>query len=60
MGKRHIAPFWKLNVPLEEFEAYLTKSVANPYRDHFMIYSSSTPIGYMMRYQVAHDMIRDY
>ncbi|SDW27867.1 Acetyltransferase (GNAT) domain-containing protein [Marininema mesophilum] len=56
----HISPFWKLKVSLEEFEEYLSKSLARPHRDHYIIFSGETPISYLMRYRVAHDIIRDY
>jgi acetyl CoA:N6-hydroxylysine acetyl transferase len=56
----HIAVFWKLDVPLEEFRAYLNRSLGNPYRRHYMVCVDKIPVSYVMSYRVDQDDIRHY
>ncbi|MCS1352736.1 GNAT family N-acetyltransferase [Mechercharimyces sp. CAU 1602] len=60
MHQRHVAPFWKKDIPLEEFKEYFTKSLNNKSRSHFMIYLDEEPICYIMLYEVTSDSIKDY
>ncbi|RAL21031.1 GNAT family N-acetyltransferase [Thermoflavimicrobium daqui] len=60
MQYRHIAPFWKLDIPLEEFKDYLDQSIQNPNRKHYMVYVDKQPISYVMLYNVRADHIRNY
>ncbi|MDR6226412.1 GNAT family N-acetyltransferase [Desmospora profundinema] len=56
----HIAPFWQLDVPLEEFRRYLNRSLSNPSRRHYMVHVGKVPVSYAMSYRVHEDEIRHH
>ncbi|WLR43131.1 GNAT family N-acetyltransferase [Bacillus carboniphilus] len=60
MHQRHIAPFWKLDVPLEEFKEYLQKSLQAEHKRIFMGFINDEPVCYVIAYSVMKDPIKDY
>ncbi|MBA4496120.1 GNAT family N-acetyltransferase [Paenactinomyces guangxiensis] len=60
MQSPHIAPFWQLNIPLEEFKSYLTRSLNMQHRTHYLVFLDDMPVSYMMSYVVKEELIRDY
>ncbi|NJN74103.1 MAG: GNAT family N-acetyltransferase [Limnothrix sp. RL_2_0] len=60
MQEKHLSLFWKLNIPLAEFEWYLKKCLTNESRDMVMAYSGDRPLGFGIIYQMATDPLRHY
>jgi len=60
MQMRHIAPFWKLDVPVPEFKAYLNRSLGNPHRNHYLIFFGDRPVSYGMTYAAKEELIASY
>lgn len=60
MHQKHIYPFWKLNLPLEEIKVWVKKSISSPHKRVFMGYLNKEPVCYVIGYDVRQDLIRSY
>ena len=60
MHERHIAPFWKLNLPMGEFKEWLHNSIAAEHKEVYMGTFNGTPVCYLIAYSIKEDPIKDY
>ncbi|MBD1380556.1 GNAT family N-acetyltransferase [Metabacillus arenae] len=60
MHQKHIAPFWKLDVPKHEFKEWLKKSIASKKKDVYMGFIDGTAVSYLIVYSIKDDPIRHY
>nr|WP_256558337.1 GNAT family N-acetyltransferase [Halobacillus sp. A1] len=60
MHQKHIAPFWKLNLPLSEFKPWVHKSVEAEHKDCYIGFYNGEPVCYLIAYSVEEDPIKDY
>ncbi|WP_338075719.1 GNAT family N-acetyltransferase [Chengkuizengella sediminis] len=60
MHEEHLAPFWKLDVSLNEFQNYLKKSLEAEHKDIYIASLDDEPVCYFMTYKVSEDQIRNY
>ncbi len=60
MHQKHIAPFWKLNLPMAEFKEWLHKSIEAEHKDVYIGTFNGTPVCYLIAYSVKEDPIRNY
>ncbi|WP_128895898.1 GNAT family N-acetyltransferase [Longirhabdus pacifica] len=60
MHQKHLAPFWKLDIPFDEFQAYLKKSIDATHKDIYIASLDSEPVCYFIIYQVEEDQIKNY
>ncbi len=60
MHQSHIAPFWKLNLPMPEFKEWLQKSTEATHKDVYIGTFNGTPVCYLIAYSIKDDPIREY
>ncbi|WP_165995879.1 GNAT family N-acetyltransferase [Bacillus sp. Cs-700] len=60
MHQKHIYPFWKLNLPLEEIRVWVKNSISSPHKRVFMGYLNDEPVCYVIGYDVRQDPIRHF
>lgn len=60
MHKSHIAPFWKLNLPMPEFKQWLRNSIEAEHKEVFIGAFNGTPACYLIAYDIKEDPIQDY
>jgi acetyl CoA:N6-hydroxylysine acetyl transferase len=60
MHEKHIAPFWKLNLPRPEFQTWLHQSIEAEHKDVYIGTFNGTPVCYLIAYSVKNDPIREY
>jgi RimJ/RimL family protein N-acetyltransferase len=60
MHQPHIAPFWKLNVNRDDFQAYLTRTLEASHKRVFLCFLDQKPAGYLIAYSIQHDPIKEY
>jgi acetyl CoA:N6-hydroxylysine acetyl transferase len=60
MHSRHIAPFWKLDLPVEKFKEWLASSIESTYKDIYIGFYNGEPVSYLIAYSVKNDPIRQY
>ncbi|MGI8314301.1 GNAT family N-acetyltransferase [Halobacillus mangrovi] len=60
MHQKHIAPFWKLNLPMAEFKSWVHKSVEAEHKDCYIGSYEGNPVCYLIAYSVKEDPIKDY
>ncbi|QYF83996.1 acetyltransferase [Brevibacterium sp. PAMC21349] len=60
MHQNHIAPFWKLNLPMPEFKKWLHNSIEAEHKDVYIGTFNGTPVCYLIAYSVKDDPIREY
>jgi acetyl CoA:N6-hydroxylysine acetyl transferase len=60
MHKSHIAPFWKLNLPMPEFKKWLHKSIKAEHKEVFIGTFNGTPVCYLIAYSIKDDPIREH
>ncbi|MCA1061273.1 acetyltransferase [Rossellomorea aquimaris] len=59
MQQPHIAPFWKLNLPLHEFEQWLRKSIDAEHKEVFIGEMNGEPVCYLIAYSVDKDPVKE-
>ncbi|WP_347861508.1 GNAT family N-acetyltransferase [Salimicrobium sp. PL1-032A] len=60
MHQKHIAPFWKLDLPMEDFKEWVRKSVEAEHKDCFIGTYEGKPVCYVIAYRIKEDPIKDY
>ncbi|MCA0171881.1 GNAT family N-acetyltransferase [Bacillus sp. RAR_GA_16] len=60
MHQKHIYPFWKLNLPLEEIKVWVKNSISSRHKRVFMGYLNKEPVCYVIGYDVRQDPIRHF
>jgi acetyl CoA:N6-hydroxylysine acetyl transferase len=60
MHKSHIAPFWKLNLPMPEFKQWLRNSIEADHKEVFIGTFNGTPACYLIAYAIKEDPVREY
>ncbi|KKI90405.1 IucA/IucC protein [Bacillus sp. SA1-12] len=60
MHQKHIAPFWKLNLPILEFKEWLRNSIEAKHKDIYIGSFNEIPVCYLVAYSVKDDPIREY
>lgn len=60
MHRKHLIPFWRLNVSFDQFQEYLKKSIDASHKDLFIASVDGEPVCYGIIYKVAKDNIRHY
>jgi acetyl CoA:N6-hydroxylysine acetyl transferase len=60
MHQKHIYPFWKLNLPIEEIKVWVKNSISSRHKRVFMGYLNDEPVCYVIGYDVRQDPIRHY
>jgi acetyl CoA:N6-hydroxylysine acetyl transferase len=60
MHQKHIYPFWKLNLPLEEIKVWVKNSISSRHKRVFMGYLNDEPVCYVIGYDVRQDPIKHY
>ncbi|WP_201714123.1 GNAT family N-acetyltransferase [Rossellomorea arthrocnemi] len=60
MHQPHIAPFWKLNLPLPEFKQWLRKSIATEHKDIYIGTMNGEQVCYLIAYSIENDPIREF
>ncbi|MED1864368.1 GNAT family N-acetyltransferase [Fictibacillus nanhaiensis] len=60
MHQSHIAPFWKLNLPIKEFTQWLNHSIESKQKDIYIGSYNDIPICYLIAYAVKDDPIKKY
>lgn len=60
MHQKHIKPFWKLDLSMEDLHTWLTKSTEASYKDVYMGYIDDEPACYLIAYAIMEDPINNY
>lgn len=60
MHQKHIAPFWKLDLPMEELRSWVRKSVHTEHKDGYIGTYNGKPVCYLIAYSIEKDAIKDY
>jgi acetyl CoA:N6-hydroxylysine acetyl transferase len=60
MHSPHIAPFWKLDLPMAEFKEWLSSSIESKHKDIYIGYYNGKPVSYLIAYSVKNDPIREH
>jgi len=60
MHQKHIAPFWKLDLPLADLKTWVHKSVEAKHKDCYIGFYNDEPVCYLIAYSVEEDPIKDY
>ncbi|MGP4070076.1 GNAT family N-acetyltransferase [Halobacillus sp. B29] len=60
MHQKHIAPFWKLDLPLADLKTWVHKSVEAKHKDCYVGFYNGEPVCYLIAYSVEEDPIKDY
>ncbi|WP_406945935.1 GNAT family N-acetyltransferase [Halobacillus sp. SY10] len=60
MHQKHISPFWKLNLPMEELRPWVRKSIEAEHKDAYIGTYNGEPVCYLIAYAIEKDPIRDY
>ena len=60
MHQKHISPFWKLDLPMEELRSWVRKSVEAEHKDGYIGTYNGKPVCYLVAYAIEKDPIRDY
>ncbi|GEN52688.1 GNAT family N-acetyltransferase [Halobacillus faecis] len=60
MHQKHISPFWKLNLPMEEVRTWVRKSVEAEHKDGYIGTYNGDPVCYLIAYAIEKDPIKDY
>ncbi|KGP72097.1 GNAT family N-acetyltransferase [Pontibacillus yanchengensis] len=60
MHQKHIYPFWKLNLPYEDFKQFVKDSVHAQRKRVFIGFMDGKPVCYLITYSVPHDSIHSY
>ncbi|MYL49928.1 GNAT family N-acetyltransferase [Halobacillus litoralis] len=60
MHQKHISPFWKLNLPMEELRSWVRKSIEAEHKDGYIGTYNGEPVCYLIAYAIEKDPIKDY
>ncbi|MCM3718145.1 GNAT family N-acetyltransferase [Fictibacillus phosphorivorans] len=60
MHKSHIAPFWKLNLPMPEFKQWLRNSIEADHKEVFLGTFNGIPACYLIAYDIKADPIQNH
>ncbi|SFG15845.1 Protein N-acetyltransferase, RimJ/RimL family [Halobacillus alkaliphilus] len=60
MHQKHIAPFWKLNLPLSELKRWVHHSAEAEHKDCYIGTFNGEPVCYLIAYSVEEDPIKEY
>ncbi|NMH69013.1 acetyltransferase [Bacillus sp. RO3] len=60
MHQPHIAPFWKLNLPMPEFKQWLKQSIESDHKDIYIGSINGEPVCYLIAYSIEKDPIKEY
>ncbi|MEC3885752.1 GNAT family N-acetyltransferase [Halobacillus sp. HZG1] len=60
MHQKHISPFWKLNLPVEELRSWVRKSVEADHKDGYIGTYNGEPVCYLIAYAIEKDPIKGY
>ncbi|MGR9050618.1 GNAT family N-acetyltransferase [Halobacillus faecis] len=60
MHQKHIAPFWKLDLPMGEIRSWVRKSVEAKHKDGYIGTYNGKPVCYLIAYAIDKDPIQDY
>ncbi|WP_270182214.1 GNAT family N-acetyltransferase [Alkalihalobacillus sp. CinArs1] len=60
MHQKHIKPFWKLDLPMEDLHTWLTNSTQASHKDVYMGYVDDEPVCYLIAYDIKEDAIKNY
>jgi acetyl CoA:N6-hydroxylysine acetyl transferase len=60
MHQPHIAPFWKLNLPMSEFKQWLRNSIEAEHKDIYIGTINGEQVCYLIAYSIENDPIREF
>lgn len=60
MHQPHIAPFWKLNLPMSEFKQWLKQSIEADHKDIYIGTFNGKPVCYLIAYSIEKDPIKEF
>ncbi|WP_281657888.1 GNAT family N-acetyltransferase [Halobacillus sp. Cin3] len=60
MHQRHIAPFWKLDLPMETFEEWVRASITADHKDCYLVDWNGEPAGYLIAYWAGEDPVHHH
>ncbi|CDQ18161.1 Protein N-acetyltransferase, RimJ/RimL family [Halobacillus karajensis] len=60
MHQKHIAPFWKLDVPKPELESWVHRSVNAEHKDCYIGTYNGETVCYLIAYNIEKDPIKEY
>ncbi|MBX0356898.1 acetyltransferase [Halobacillus sp. Nhm2S1] len=60
MHQKHIAPFWKLNLPKSELASWAKQSEEAEYKDCYIGTYEGEPVCYLIAYSIKQDPIKGY
>ncbi|MCA1023524.1 GNAT family N-acetyltransferase [Halobacillus litoralis] len=60
MHQKHIAPFWKLDLPMESFKEWVESSITAEHKDCYLVDWNGEPAGYLIAYRAVDDPVHHY